>query len=289
MKRVSRLILVTCAALAAPALALEALDDEDLSGSLGQAGVTVTITPPALGYTFSTVIHDSNGFTGFTSPGAIVLGDPLGTAGHTASSFSTGGASINIDIDAAADVDAVSPGSQGAALGIKITIPANTVLNTGTLSIARSNGGGAAVTNPSAVILNNMNITLPGVSTLFMTLGNEATGGQMMRFGTNLTSGLTINNFAIRDANAVDANGVGIRAASIAMTNAGAANLNVDAKIDVVPSGLQATLTQIGSATTGMDVRITDLRLGDTSATSLGNLNILGLNMNNSVLKLSGH
>lgn len=289
MKRVSRLILVTCAAIAAPALALEALDDEDLSGSLGQAGVTVTITPPVAGYTFSTVIHDSNGFTGFTSPGAIVLGNPLGVAGHTASLFSTAGSPITIDIDAAADVDAVSAGSQGAALGIKITIPANTVLNTGTLSIARSNGGGVAITNQSAVILNSMNITLPGASTLFMTLGNEATGGQMMRFGSNLTSGLSISNFALRDATAVDANGAGIRAGSIALTNAGAANLNVDAKIDVVPTGLQATLTQIGSATTGVDVRMTDLRLGDTTTTSMGNLNILGLNMNGSVLKISGH
>ena len=104
-----------------------------------------------------------------------------------------------------------------------------------------------------------------------------------------MTSGLNLSNFAIRDANAVDANGVGIRAGSIALTNAGAANLNVDARVDIVPTGLQATLTQIGSATTGVDVRMTDLRLGDTTATSLGNLNILGLNMNGSVLKISGH
>lgn len=288
MKHLTRLVALS-AVLSAPALALEALEDEDLAGSMGQAGVTLSITPPAGGYSFSTVIHDSNGFAGFTSPGAFVLGNPLGAAGHTATSFSTGGSAINIDIDAAADVDAVTAGSQGAAIGIKITIPANTVLNTGTLSIARSNGAGVAVTNQSAVILNNINITLPGISTLFMTLGNEATNGQMMRFGTNMTSGLTISNFALRDATAADANGYGIRAGSVAITNAGAANLDVDTRIDVIPTGLRATLTQMGSAGSGMDIRMTDLRIGDTTSSSLGNLNILGLNMNGSVLRLSGY
>lgn len=289
MKQLTRLIVATCVALPIPALALEALEDEVLGGTLGQAGVTVTITPPVAGYSFSTVIHDSNGFTGFTSPGALVLGNPLSAAGHTASSFSTAGNPISILIDATGDVDAGTAGNQ-ASLGINITIPANTVINTGTLSVARSNGGGVAVTNQSPVVINNMTITLPGTTVLDMTFGNEvATTGQMMRVTTNMTSGLNISNFAIRDSTATDANGFGIRAASIAVTNAGAANLNIDARVDVVPTGLQATLTQFGSAASGVDVRMTDLRLGDTSVTSPGNLNILGLNMNGSVLRLSGH
>lgn len=288
MKHLTRLVALS-AVLSAPALALEALDDEDLAGSMGQAGVTVSITPPVAGYSFSTVIHDSNGFTGFTSPGAFVLGNPLGAAGHTATSFSTGGSAINILIDATGDVDSGTVGNQ-ASVGINITIPANTVINTGTLSIARSNGPGVAVTSQSAVILNNMTITLPGTTVMDFTLGNEvATTGQMMRLTTNMTSGLTLTNFALRDATAVDANGFAIRAGSVAVTNASAANLDVDAKVDVVPTGLRTTFTQLGSAASGIDIRMTDLRIGDTASASMGNLNILGLNMNGSVLRLSGY
>lgn len=294
----TRLIFATSVLLSTSAQALESLDDDMLAETLGQAGITVSVTPQAGGISFSTVIHDSNGFTGFTTPGALVIGRPLSAVddplNHIASRINTNGVPITILLDAAADVDGTTAGSQGAALGINITIPSGTVINTGTVSVAQSNGA-AAISNQSKVILNNLTITLPGNMVLNMTLGNEATGGQMMRLGSTMTGGLLLGSatdiskqVAIRDATATGPSGNAIRAATIRLDNAGAStDLNLDIKVDVIPTGLQATLATFG--TSGVDIRMTDLRLGDTSSTSMGNLNILGLNATGAVLKLYGH
>lgn len=288
MKALTWLIALS-AVLSAPALALEALDDEALADTLGRDGLTITLDP-ADAYTFSTILHDSDGFSGFTTPGAFVLGNPLGAGatGHTPTSIDPGANPITILIDATGDIDSGTAGSQ-ASLSINVTLPANTIIHTGTLSIARSNGTGTSITNQSSVILNDMTITLPGTTVLAMTLGNEAADGQMMRLTTNMTNGLTISNFAIRDATATDANGYAIRADSIAVTNAGGTNLDVDLKIDAASTGLVTTFTQLGSDTNGMDIKMNNLRLGNSTSNSMGNLHILGLNMNDATLRISGH
>lgn len=290
MKRLTRLFFASTLAFSAPVLALEALEDEALSEAMGQAGLTLAVTPPVAGYSFSLVFHDTDP----AIDGAFVIGRPLAVGDHIAASFSTAGNPINILIDAAADVDAVTAGSQGAGLNINITLPANTVLHTGTISAAQSNGAGVAISNQTNVILNDQTITLPGITTINLNLGNEATGGQMMRLATNMTAGLTLTNVAVRDANAVDLNGTAIRAASIVIDNTGGAtNLNVDASVDAIPTGLRTTINQFGVAGTGagagVDIKMNTLRLGDTTTTSMGNLNILGLNLNGSVLTLYGH
>lgn len=284
MTCLTRLIFATSVLLSTSAQALESLDDDMLAETLGQAGITVTVTPPVTGILFSTVIHDTDPVI----DGALVIGRPLAAGDHIASSINTGGAPINILIDATGDVDTVVAGNQ-ASMGINITIPAGTVINTGTVSVAQSNGAGAAVSNQSNVILNNMTITLPGTMVLDLTLGNEvATTGQMMRLTSAMASGLSISNVAMRDATAAGANGTAVRAASVLIDNAGASTaLDLDVKVNIIPTGLQATLTTLGTG--GIDIRMTDLRLGDTSSTSMGNLNILGFNANGSVLKLYGH
>jgi len=284
MKRLAQLVLAfSITVLSASALALESLEDEVLAATTGQDGVTISVTPPAGGIPFSTVIHDTDP----AIDGAIVIGRPLAAGDHIASSINTGGLPINILLDATGDIDSVTAGNQ-ASLGINISIPAGTVINTGTLSVAQSNGGGVAVSNQSNVIMNNLAITL-GATNLNLTLGNEvATTGQMMRLTTTMASGLLLNNVAIRDANAVDANGVAIRASSIQIDNAGASTaLDVDVQVDVISTGLQAKLVTFGTG--GADITISDMRLGNTASTSMGTLNISGLNVNGGVLKIYGH
>lgn len=293
MKNFTRLVLVSAIAMSSSAFAMESMEDEALAETTGQDGVTINITPPAAGISMSNVIHDSNGFTGATSAGAIVIGNPLAAAGHTITSFDTPGATtIDMLIDATGDIDSVTVGNQ-AALNIAITIPTGTIINTGTISAARSAGGGVAVTDQTGVILENAAITL-GATTLVMTLGNEvATTGQMMRFNTTMTGGLDISNFALKDANGGGTGGSGIRA-NIAVDDAGAGtNLTIDAKVDVVPTGLQLATTQIGvagtGAGTGFDMSMTGVKLGDTTAVAIGTVDVIGLNMNGTLIKIAGH
>lgn len=295
MKHFAKLALVSAIAMSSSAFAMESMEDEALAETTGQDGVTISITPPGGGITMSTVIHDSDAWAAGTTPayaagtgaGGIVIGNPLAAAGHTATSITTGGAAITIDIDAAADVDAVTAGSQGAALGIKVSIPAGTVINTGTISAAVSNGSGVAVTGQTGVIMDNVQITL-GATNLFMTLGNEATGGQMMRLGSTMTGGLSLANFALRDANGGGTGGSAIRATNINISNLGAsADLAVDARIDVIPTGLQVNLVTLGTG--GMDMNISGLKFGDTAATAIGNVDVIGLNLAGTLIRVSGH
>lgn len=284
MKGLTRLVLVSSITLSASTYGLEAMEDEALAETTGQDGVTISITPPAGGIVMSHVIHDTDP----AIDGAIVIGRPLAAGDHIASSIVTpAGQSINILLDATGDVDTVSAGNQ-ASMGINISIPTGTIINTGTLSVARSNGGGVAVSNQSSVIMNNLAITL-GATNLNLTLGNEvASTGQMMRLTTNMASGLLLNNVAIRDATAVDANGVALRASSIQIDNAGASTaLDVDVKVDMVPTGLQASLVTFGTG--GADITISDMRLGDTASPSMGTLSVSGLNVAGGVLRIYGH
>ncbi|MDO8267705.1 MAG: hypothetical protein Q7T32_07710 [Moraxellaceae bacterium] len=283
MKHATRLILASSIAMSASAFGLESLEDETLSEMTGQDGITVTYTPAAGGVSFSTILHDADPVV----DGAIVIGNPLSAAGHTATSITTPvGQSIVMLVDATGDIDAGTAGSQ-AALQINISIPANTVINTGSISAAQSNGLGNAVTNQTGVIMDNISITL-GASSLLMTLGNEAPGGQMIRVTTSMAAGLNIANFALKDANGGGTGGSGFRASNILLDNSGAsAALDVDFKIDLVPTGVQTSVVTFGTG--GTDIKITGLRLGDSAASSIGNVDVVGLNLSGSMVTVAGH
>lgn len=293
MKRFSRIALASLIAASSSAFALESMEDEALFEATGQDGVTISITPPAGGIVFSTVIHDTDPAT----DGAIIIGNPLSAAGHTATSITTPvGQAITMLVDATGDIDAGTAGNQ-ASLQVNITIPTGTVINTGTISAAQSNGAGVAVTNQTAAIMDNIAITL-GATTLAMTLGNEvATTGQMMRLTSTMTGGLSLANFALRDANggngSAASGGSAIRATNIVMNDLGAStDLTLDARIDVIPTGLQVNLVQMGTLAGGMDVQFTGLRFGSTSAAdnvAIGNVDIVGLNLAGTLVRIAGH
>lgn len=287
MKRTTRLILASSIAMSASAFGLESLKDETLAEMTGQDGITVSYTPAAGGVSFSTIIHDSDAIAAAPSAGAIVIGNPLAAAGHSVTNITPpAGQSINITIDATGDINTVTAGSQ-AAIAINISIPANTVINTGTISAAKSNGLGNAITSQTGVIMDNITLTL-GATSLVLNLGNEEPSGQMMRLTTTMATGLNISNFALKDANGGGTGGSGFRATSIQLDNAGASTaLDLDFKIDLVPSGIQSTIVTFGTG--GSDMKISGLKLGDTTASAIGNVDLIGLNFAGTQLTISGH
>lgn len=294
MKTLHRLAFALTVASSATAYGIEPLEDEALGAMTGQDGITVSYTPAVGGVSFSTILHDADAWAAGTNPayaagqgaGAIILGNPLGVGGYTATSIVTpAGQSITAVIDATGDFN-VAAGSQ-AAIMINISIPANTVINTGSISVAQSNGLGNAVTNQTSAIMDSIAITL-GATSLVVTLGNEAAGGQMMQFATSMAAGLNIANFVLRDANGGGTGGSGFRASSIQLDNAGASNaLDVDFRIDLAPSGLTTSVVTMGTG--GADLKIAGLRLGDSTAPAIGNVDVVGLNMNGAIVTISGH
>lgn len=289
MKNFSRLILASAIAMSSAAFAMESMDESALSETTGQDGVTVEITPGTLA--FSTVIHDGNGWTGATSAGAIVIGDPLAGGVLTKTSVAVGGGgAIKLDIDATGDIDSGAATTPAVRVAVSVT-GTGLVIHTGDISVAKSNGLGVAVGTPTK-FMNDMTISIGAGSLMNMYLGGESvtladSGKHMIELNTSLSGGLSIANFALIDGGGSQTGG-SIQASNIKMVDVtGGTNLAVDASVDVVATGLLATVNSLGTG--GANIQVTGLKLGSAAATAIGNVDVIGLNLAGTTLKIYGH
>ncbi|WP_300523843.1 DUF6160 family protein [Alcanivorax sp.] len=270
------------AALPATGFSMEALEDSALSGVTGQDGISIAINTNLAA---SLIVHDTDGIpTGVTaghgSAGALVMDD---------FQINTGGNNITLDIDAGDS----AVGGTAPVLNVEVGIPNATVITLGSVDIANSNREGAAgdpwgvdATNRVNDVLNLGSITL-GATTLNIQLANEPQG-DMIALNTTITNGVSISNFALNDAGGT-VNGGGISVDSLSVVDSGGANLSVDAGINVSATGLVVRVDQLGDATNGADVRLAGVTLGDSAtAPSLGDVELVGLNLNNTVVTISG-
>lgn len=257
---------------------LEAMDDETLSGVTGQDGIEMALTTTsAVGGNI--YIHDKDGLgatpisAGYSFDGAIVV-----------EGFSyNGNMTINID----AGDNAVGP-TGAPTLNINLNIPSATII-TGAIKVANSQRDDAApawgINTTTGTLLNTMTISLTN-PLVNIQLGNEPQGN-MIFINATLTNGLTMNSFAVNDANS----GGAIGASAIYIKDTGAsADLQVRVGANATSGatgGLVLTVGQLGS-TTGMDIRMADVYLGSTAAGYIGDVTIQGLNLTGASLTISG-
>lgn len=272
------------------AYALEEITDESMAEVSGQDGISATLTTTAAGITTSLYIHDKTGlvnigtgvFSGtsaYSFDGAIVVQGMAIAVGAAQD--------ITISIDAGAN--AVSAGA--AVLNVNIALPNSLTIATGTVRVANSQrddgAPGWSIDGLSATILTTMTIIL-GSTRLNLNLGNEAqtgsvAGSDMMVISASITSGLQINSFRLDDATS----GGGISASQITITDTGSsAALTLAIDGNVSNSGLVLGLGTVGTG--GMDIRIADQRLGTSTNQPLGDISIVGLNLNGSTLTING-
>ncbi len=273
-----KLALVAAVAVAPmSALALEPMQDDALSAVTGQDGINIGITTNDLN--LDVYVHDKDGLTGSSltgDSGAIVI---------EGMEINTNGGEIVIDIDA--------DGNSGAGvLNVGVSLPNNIEIVTGDLSVADSDRDtgvwGIDASTQSNTILKSSTITL-GATNLNIQLGNEVQGA-MIALDTTITNGITITDGGLLDANAVPTTpneDVGILFDSLAIKNNGGADLTVEASVDVVNDGLVVALTTLGDAG-GVDMRIENQRLGAESTNPLGDIEIVGLNLNGTTLRIGG-
>lgn len=308
MTKLRKLGLVAAVAmLSTSVFAMHVAQDDELENATGQDGITIGVTLPTSGLSFSTIIHDGNGFGALATPGALIIGDPRGVGGIAKTSFASAG-EILLNIDATGDVDTVTANNQ-AAVRINVTLSSALTIHTGDISVARSNGLGVALNSApvdqTAKFLNDMTITIGSGSLMDITLGNEdltAATGHMIVLNTNLTGGLSIANFSLNDAGGTVSGG-SISATNIKMCDTSTANacsvtnnLAVKANADIAggaTGGLILTLAQVG-LTTGMDIEMTGVKFGDASTSAIGNIDIVGLAFGNNaadktVIRIAGH
>ena len=235
---------------------------------------------------------------------------------------------IIIDIDTVGDSNGSTAGG-GAMLNVKITTPtlaiktgaiyvANSNAAEDDYDADGATGGalvdadtldtdGTDITNASKVkIANGMELIL-GATSINVQLGNEEQtlfGGAlaatnpnvMISVNATLDGGLTINNLELLDQGGALAGG-GIRASSMKLTNAGGGDLDAVVGVNVEDSiggdtngGLIVTLGRLGATlTSGVDLTLNDNQLGSATAPDLGDVQILGLNLNGTSLIIRGH
>jgi len=275
------------ATVPAVGFSVETLEDTDLGGVSGQDGIAVDISIGNAGIGTSVYLHDTDGLAGVASAsaysfdGAIVINNMSIAAGT--------GATIGLEIDAGDN--AVSSGAP--ILNIAVSLPANLTIVTGSIHVANSqidDGVGArGVDGTTAAILSSMTVVL-GATTMNIQLGNEAqtgsiVGSDMIVLSSSVTSGISVSNFSLNDASV---GGGSIAMGSMTVTDSGSsAQLGVAADINVTGAGLQIGLGTLGDGG-GMAVEITDQRLGSAGAATLGDVSLVGLNLNGTTITISG-
>jgi len=267
------------------AFALDEITDEALADVSGQDGIAMTLNIGAAGISTSIWLHDKDGLSAAATPtsysydGAIVIENMQ---------IAVGGANIVISVDAG------DRGTSGTApiLQVNVALPATLTISTGAIRVANSQRDNAAwsIDSQTTTILNNMTIILGG-TTLNIQLGNEVqtgsvAGTDMMVLSASVTGGLVVSGFRLSDATA-GAGGIGATTMTV-LDSGGGANLTLAVDVNATNAGLVLGLGQIGSAASGMDIRIVDQYLGTSTNPKLGDISIVGLNLNGSTLTING-
>lgn len=318
MKTLTKLALVSALAMSSSAFALQTLGDEELSQATGQDGITIRLEGNIGDSATKLVVHDRGGFQDLTTPAftranaglAASTGTAnatLGTLNNSDGAIVLDGFNINLGPSGAivVNVDADANGTTPL-LNVNIGLPATLTVNTGTIKVAKSGGinAAAAAQFTNAVdILDNVAIVLKSAK-LNVQLGTAAQGA-FIKLNSDLTNGLTISNLNIFQPGGAPAisghpittTGTAAAKAAIRMGSLnikdsawdGTANSASDkwtlaANINVADDGL---IIQ-GLDTTNVDVRITDLKLGNAAQATLGNVAVLGLKLPSAVI-VSGH
>jgi len=284
-----KIALVTAIA-AAPlsAYAMEDLNDEAMSAVSGQDGVSLVLGIPTTGITTDIFIHDKDGLAGlagasstYSFDGAIVIDNMV---------IANAGVVTNITI--AIDAGDSAATTTSPVLNINIGLPAALTIGTGAIRVANSQRDEAAwsVGTMSSTIMNAMTIILGG-TTLNIQLGAEAQTGQsagsdMAVLSATVTGGISISGFRVSDASNSGDGGIG--ATTMTLLNNGGTDLDMKLDINATDAGLVVTLGQLGSATTGMDIRIVDQYLGTSTNAKIGDITVSGLNLNGATLTING-
>lgn len=309
MKLFTKVTLVSAIAVSGNAMAMQAMDDQSLSAATGQDGITILVAPHttdagwatwASAKTFNTgslsggvhidnvYVHDKDGAAG------IITGASAGAITIQGVDLASNGA-IRVLIDADANGNAANSAVLNVNVGLK-----ETFVKLGEIGVATSNRPASwGVDNTSYnKILNPLELHL-GDTSMNIQLGAQPQGA-MIKVSGSMTGGLAINGLELFDTDGVPTSPSPLLQApgsiyigSIAMSDTGGTDLTVAADIDVSAAGL--VLTSTGGL---MDVRISDVRLGNVDTTamggpdttkSLGDIELVGVNATGTQLIISGH
>ena len=281
MKLFTKLALVSSIAFSANAMAMQAMDDASLSSTTGQDGINIGIKLDNGAITVGQLfIHDNDGLAkangGTDAAGTIVIGKGDATPGIKITQTD---ATKNL-VDLVIDSDA-GTGANGAFINVAAAV-------TGLKAEIGSIGVGKAGTKAGVVrgvVDGSVNEILTGLT---LTLGSVGANiqlgatpqGAMIDLKSEIAGGLQLSKLGIKD----NAGGGTIFLDDIQLVTTGKSSLAADAKISVTPTGLA-----IKPAAQNMSAYITGVHLGSSTAKSIGDVEVKGLNMGASTITITGH
>ncbi|ENV36417.1 hypothetical protein F959_02951 [Acinetobacter venetianus RAG-1 = CIP 110063] len=322
MKMFTKLALVSSMAISANAMAMQAMDDAALSAATGQDGINIGIGVSRLDIE-KVLIHDNDGLSstgtavgGTDTAGAIVI-QANGT-GATATKGIVIGAntaallpSHNL-MDLAIDTDAGAGGGNTAFLNIAAQVSGLDIA-IGEIGVSASNATGTGPGIRRGNDASNYNAILSGltlktgVTSANIQLG-AAPQGAMIVLNTTMTGGLEITDLGILDSSTIGQTTLSgatstlageIHLDSIKVADASGANLTVNAQVGVVGesvAGANDGYLKITAGGTPTDVYISGVRLGSSTAASIGDVEVQGMQAYHgltptagAVITISGH
>ncbi|MEB8380170.1 protein FilA [Acinetobacter junii] len=283
MKMFTKLVLVSSMAISANAMAMQSMDDAALSAATGQDGINIGIALDSTGISIDKLyLHDNDGLqtsTGIT--GATGVAGAIAIDGITITQTGTG----NL-LDLVIDTDAGTSGE--AFLNIAASVGAVDI-SIGSIGVAPSNGASLTdtttavrgVTGTPTEILTGLDLSLGAISANVQ-LGATPQGA-MIKLDSTMQGGLTISNLGINDAaggGQIYLDNIYVRGA-----NNSTGDLDINTDISVTTSGLVLK----NNSTQGMNVYLQGVRLGSSTAASIGDVEIQGLNVGSSTITIAGY
>ncbi|MCH2073089.1 putative pilus system protein FilA [Acinetobacter pittii] len=283
MKMFTKLALVSSLAISANAMAMQSMDDAALSAATGQDGINIGIALGAGGISIDKVfIHDNDGLDPATGiAGAAATAGAIVVSGVGVTQVDPTANLLDLKIDSVG-----ASGANGAFLNVAANVGAVNV-SVGSIGVGTSGTlntttavRGITETAPTEII-SGLDLSLGAISANVQ-LGSTPQGA-MIKVNSSLQGGLTLSNFGINDA----AGGGEIFLDKVMVRGAGntTGDLDVDANISVVPTGLKIQ----NNSAQGMNVYVQGVRLGSSTAASIGDVEIQGLNVGTSTITISGH
>lgn len=323
------------------AWSMDEMTDSQLSTTTGQDGITVLIAPPKLTAAQQSVagqpvltqtnglivgaaiLHDKDGFTGYTSAGALVFGDAKQANAANAVGIQSGvyaSTPIKMTIDSSNGKVATGLGGTLPVLNVNVALPTDLLIRTGDVSLDVSSRSGIAVgaagattanaaiggtTGKAVKIMNSTDIAFGGTAiSLNLQLGHTPQGG-MISFGTLNIPSITFSGLSLASPNG------GVSPSQLAMTplitNLDLTGAKIDAVVDMglalggSSTGIGGVIFSDASLTIG-EVKLNNVMAGNTCAApctgatiaqgmanaSLGSFGVIGMTATNLRIGVSG-
>jgi len=272
----------------------------------GAAMLNVRITTPRLGIKVGSIgVADSynKGADGVDDSSAVAIGtalanDDVDNAGATDGNAYRGRVTImnGMEIVMGAAVTNIQLGaeSQGAMIVLNTSLLGGLAINNFSLNDTAGNINtvplGTVITGGGSIFVGSLTMKDAGGSNLTVA-ANVDVGST----STATYAAVPAQQSALRDRVAVAAFGTGSTYAALTAPQQAAVDAQItgpggiEDQAQAAYNGLVIQVAQLGDATNGADLSMNNIRLGDATAANLGDVQILGLNINGTTLVISGH